>query len=140
MTPYPVAIEILMKKMYDTLSEKDQRHYAAIEALKLGHGGQRYIAGVLGCSRTTIAQGIKELEALPEENAYERRVRRVGGGRDGYVEVYPAIDAQFLAVMADYTAGDPMDEASIWTNLSRQAIADQLAARYGIQVSVTVIK
>ena len=43
-------------------------------------------------------------------------------------------------VVADHTAGDPMDEQIRWTNLSRQAIADQLAERHGIRVSVTVIK
>ena len=140
MPPYPAAIEELMKKLYQTLSEKDQRRYAAIEALKLGHGGQSYIARLLGCSRTTIAEGIKDLDTLPEVSQYERRVRRVGGGRKRYRETDPALDAQFLEVMADYTAGNPMDEAMIWTNQSRQAIADKLAARYGIRVSVTVIK
>ena len=137
MTSYPLDIEVLMKKMYQTLSEKDQRRYAAIEALKLGHGGQGYIAGVLGCSRNTVAEGIKELDALPADSEW---VRRVGGGRDRYAETHPAIDTQFLEVMADHTAGDPMDEHIVWTNLSRQAIADQLAERYGIRVSVTVIK
>jgi biotin operon repressor len=140
MNPYLPEIEALMKKVHQTLSEKDQRRYAAIEALKLGHGGQHYIARVLGCSRNTVAEGIKELEALPEDSGYERRIRRVGGGRGRYQETYPAIDEQFLEVMADHTAGDPMDEHIRWTNLSRQAIADRLAERYGVQVSVTVIK
>ena len=140
MNPYPPEIERLMQKMYQTLSEKDQRRYAAIEALKLGHGGQRYMARLLGCSRNTVAEGIKELETLPDESGYESRVRRVGGGRNGYRETYPTIDAQFLEVLADQTAGDPMDEEIRWTNLSRQAIADQLAERHGIRVSVTIIK
>jgi hypothetical protein len=120
MTPYPAEIEGLMKKLYQTLSEKDQRRYAAIEALKLGHGGQGYIAELLGCSRNTVAEGIK--------------------GRNRYAETYPTIDEQFLEVVADHTAGDPMHEEIRWTNLSRQAIADQLAQRHGIRVSVTVIK
>ena len=37
-----------MKKFYNTLSEKDRRRYAAIEALKLGYGGQKYICEILG--------------------------------------------------------------------------------------------
>ena len=40
MQPYPLEIEQAMKKYYATLSEKDRRRYAAVEALKLGHGGQ----------------------------------------------------------------------------------------------------
>jgi len=30
-------------KVYNTLSEKDKRLYAAIEAIKIGHGGITYI-------------------------------------------------------------------------------------------------
>jgi hypothetical protein len=140
MEPYPREIEAMMKKLYQTLSEKDKRRYAAVEALKLGHGGQSYIAHVLRCSRNTIAEGLKELEDLPDERVYERQIRRPGGGRNRYVETYPDIDEQFLAVMADYTAGDPMDEQIRWTNLSRQEIADRLAEQQGVRVSVTVIK
>jgi ribosomal protein S24E len=140
MEPYPPEVEAMMKKLYQTLSEKDKRRYAAVEALKLGHGGQSYVAQLLSCSRNTIAQGIKELADLPDDSVYERRIRRVGGGRKGYAETYPDIDEQFQAVMADHTAGDPMDEQVRWTNLSRQEIADRLAEQHGVRVSVTVIK
>jgi hypothetical protein len=43
--PYSNEIEHEMKKFYQTLSEKDKRRYAAVEARKLGHGGIVYIAG-----------------------------------------------------------------------------------------------
>lgn len=39
MERYPVQIERQMKLFYDSLSEKDRRRYAAVEAAKLGHGG-----------------------------------------------------------------------------------------------------
>lgn len=45
------------KRLYDfpiTLSEKDRRRFAAIEATQRGYGGIRYIAGVIGCSTKTI--------------------------------------------------------------------------------------
>jgi hypothetical protein len=58
-----------MKKLYQTLSEKDKRRYAAGEALKLGSGGQSYIAQLLRCSRHTIAEGVKALEELPDNSA-----------------------------------------------------------------------
>ena len=35
MRSYPVQIEESMKKFYESLTEKDQRRYAGIEALKL---------------------------------------------------------------------------------------------------------
>ena len=51
---YDAETETAMKRFYDSLSEKDRRRYAGIEALKLGHGGQKYIARILGCSRNTV--------------------------------------------------------------------------------------
>jgi hypothetical protein len=37
---YPKNIESLMFTYYYGLSEKDKRHYAAVEAAKLVHGGR----------------------------------------------------------------------------------------------------
>jgi len=62
MKGYDEAIEDLMCKYYLNLSEKDQRHYSAVEAAKLGHGGINYIADLFGCSRKTIATGLEELK------------------------------------------------------------------------------
>ena len=38
MEAYPVDVESKMKRLFDWLSEKDRRRYAAVEAAKLGHG------------------------------------------------------------------------------------------------------
>jgi hypothetical protein len=67
MSPYPTGIEESMKAFYDGLTEKDQRRYAGIEALKLGRGGVAYITGVLGCSRKTVLKGVKEVQGLSAE-------------------------------------------------------------------------
>ncbi len=140
MEPYPSEIEQDMRKFYQTLSEKDKRRYAAVEAQKLGHGGIQYVAGVLGCHRSTISSGIEELKELPEDVGYERRVRKLGGGRKSYEETWPEIDEKFLEVISEYTAGDPMNAEVRWTNLSPQEIADRLAEQHDIQVSVTVTR
>ncbi len=129
-----------MKKFYQTLSEKDKRRYAAIEARKLGHGGISYVAEVLGCYRSTIRTGMKELKMLPEDSVYDQQIRKQGGGRKPYEETWSDIDAKFLDVISEYTAGDPMDGTVRWTNLSPQEIADRLAQRHGIEVSVTVTR
>ena len=47
-TKYSEEIEKQMKAYFDTLNEKDRRGYTAIEAMKLGHGGQNYISSVMG--------------------------------------------------------------------------------------------
>ena len=58
MIKYSTNIEAEMKKVYNTLSEKDRRRYASVEAIKLGYGGQSYISKLLGCSIKTIQRGI----------------------------------------------------------------------------------
>jgi hypothetical protein len=68
------------RAFFQTLSERDQRRFAAVEAKRLGRGGIEYIAGVLGCSTRTIGRGLDELDQLPDDPA-AGRVRRPGGGR-----------------------------------------------------------
>ena len=59
---YGKSVEEGMINFYDSLSEKDKRRYAAVEALKLPHGGRVYICGLLGCDLKTIQQGLSDLE------------------------------------------------------------------------------
>jgi hypothetical protein len=77
---YEPRVEDLMRAWERTLSEKDRRRFAALEAVRLGHGGIEYVAEVLGCSTRTIERGIEELDQLPGDPA-AGRVRRPGGGR-----------------------------------------------------------
>ena len=74
------ATEQRMRDFARTLSEKDRRRFAAIEAVQRGFGGSVYIAGVLGCSTKTIERGLKELDSLQDDPA-AGRVRRPGAGR-----------------------------------------------------------
>ena len=78
--PYDPAIERQLRQYYQSLSEKDRRRFAAVEAIKLGHGGIRYIAQVLGCDPHTVQEGMRELKDLPDDPA-GHRVRKPGGGR-----------------------------------------------------------
>ena len=135
MQPYSPEIEQAMKKYYATLSEKDRRRYVALAALKLGHGGQNYIAKLLGCSEKTVSRGLIELAGLPEQPQYEMALRKPGGGRPRYDEIYPEIDAQFLGVLKEHTAGNPMDEKVIWTDLTPDEIAGLLDERHHVRVS-----
>lgn len=78
MSFYAPEIEREMRVFYESLSEKDRRRYAAIEANKLGHGGVEYVVGVLGCDAKTIRQGREDVAALPADAA-DGRVRKKGG-------------------------------------------------------------
>ena len=81
MHSYPPEVCEHMKAFYDSLSEKDRRRYAAVEAEKLGHGGGQYIASVLGCDPKTIRQGHADVAQLPSDAA-AGRVRKKGGSQE----------------------------------------------------------
>jgi hypothetical protein len=71
MAPYPDAVEQKMKPFANWPGEKHRRRYAAVAALKLGHGGIDYIARLLGCDPKTIRQGMQDLDQ-PEDPAGDR--------------------------------------------------------------------
>ena len=76
---YSPEIEHSMRMFHESLSEKDRRRYAAIEAAKLGYGGTEYVATLLGCDPKTIRQGKEDLDRLPD--GLDGRVRQKGAGR-----------------------------------------------------------
>jgi hypothetical protein len=49
-TPYSNEIEQSIKEFFNSLSEKDSRRYAAVEAQKLGRSGISYIQLIAGFS------------------------------------------------------------------------------------------
>lgn len=73
---YSQDVERKMKQLFDWLSEKDRRRYAAIEAVKLGHGGVEYIAQLFHCDPKTIRQGMHDLDQDADPAA--DRVRKKG--------------------------------------------------------------
>lgn len=105
---YNDELEKNMRSLYDSLSEKDRRRYAGIEAKKLGHGGIVYIATLFGCDEKTIRKGINEL--ANEECMNQASIRRSGAGRTSAISNHPDIDEIFLDILREHTAGDPMDE------------------------------
>src|SRR5438876_9038876 len=103
---YPPEVAAQVRAFYATLSEKDQRRYAAVEARRLGHGGIEYVAEVLECSRRTIERGLNELDDLPHDPA-AGRVRRPGGGRKKKVEAEAELENNLSSAVEVRTAGNP---------------------------------
>ena len=122
--PYSETHEEEMINLYKSLSEKDRRRYAAIEARKLGHGGITYVCSLFGCTDKTVRKGIMEL--LDAEALSRTGVRKPGGGRKSAEDRNEGIDDAFLSVLADHTAGDPMDDKVKWTALKCHDIAKAL--------------
>ena len=132
---YSKSSEKQMKTLFDGLSERDRRMYAAVEVNKLERGGLRYISNVLGCSPQTIMKGKKD---LLDDNHPSDRIRKPGGGRKTAREKFPELDAIFLKVLKDHTAGDPMDDKVQWTDLSNRDIKVRIA-KEGIEINKNVV-
>jgi hypothetical protein len=66
MTGYEKNIELKMQRLSATLSEKDRRRYAGIEAAKLGHVGIDYVSGLFDMDPKTVRRGLTELEVVIE--------------------------------------------------------------------------
>jgi hypothetical protein len=69
-----------MNLFLSRLDEQLRRWYVALEADRLGHGGERRLAEITGMDEKTIRRGREELAAgLVDRPA--ARVRLPGGGR-----------------------------------------------------------
>jgi len=78
MIGYDQAIEIKMQRLFRTLSEKDKRRYAGIEATKLGHGGIDYISKLFDIDPKTIRRGQQELDLADDPVSERVRKKRWG--------------------------------------------------------------
>ena len=97
----------------------------------MGHGGVTLISRATGLSRTTINNGIPELEQ--GRSLSGQRVRREGGGRKKVTDQQPAL-VETLDGMVEPTAkGDPMSPLR-WTVHSTRRLAAFLQER-GFSVS-----
>lgn len=64
---------------FSLLDEQQRRLYAGLESLKLGHGGDRRMAKLLGMGVGAIARGRRE---LLEREVEVDRIRKAGAGRE----------------------------------------------------------
>jgi hypothetical protein len=122
---YSPEIEQLLRQYSQSLSEKDRRRFAALEAIKLGHGGIRSMAKVLGCDPQTVKDGMRELKQLPDDPAGSR-VRKPGGGRKKTEVKQSTLTQQGQDTINHRTAGDPMRLNVVWTDVTPQDISQSL--------------
>ena len=131
------SAEKAMIIFFKSLSEKDRRRFAAVEALKMGRGGITYISSLMGCDEKTIKKGMIELS---DEKAMGRETIRVsGGGRAAKIDTIKNINTIFLEVLNKHTAGNPMNKDVKWTNLNKREIINLMAKR-GIKVGKNIIR
>ena len=85
-TRYSPEIESLKRNFFNSCNECQRRHFAAQEAVSLGHGGKIYISKLFGIDLKTIWKGVSEISAMKDSTATFpvlpfNRQRQAGGGR-----------------------------------------------------------
>lgn len=125
-----------IKCFFNTLNEKEKRHFATLQAEIIGHGGKKYISELLGINVKTIYRG-----GLENKKAIENteKIRKKGAGRKPFETTIPDADEMFLNVIKENTAGNPMNDKILWTNLKQEEICLLIEKKYGKRISRTVI-
>ncbi len=128
--------------MRDALDERQRRLLVAIEAKVLGRGGVSAVAVATGVSRTTIAAGIQEIEAMLSSDLTAATspppgTRQAGAGRKKIQTKDVTLLPDLLALVDSSTRGDP-ESPLRWTCKSLRNLADELKAK-GHTVSHVVV-
>jgi len=137
---YSPEVEVRMRSVFRSLSEKDRRRYAAVEADKLGRGAITYLSHVFGCGRGVIYHGLRELDQLASGDPVGDRIRRPGAGRPVTEEKHPEVAEQLEETLKYRIAGDPMDDRALWTDLRPRELAEQIAEETGTRVSDGIVR
>jgi transposase len=126
-----VVDEVGIRQRYEVLAgvvdERVRRLMVAAESLAIGRGGQVTVARATGVSRTTIQQGIREVQQ-PELHARKGRIRRSGGGRKAMVVIDPTLRDDLNRLVEPTSRGDP-ESPLRWTCKSVRKLADELKAQ-----------
>jgi hypothetical protein len=126
--------ETLVRKKFAMLEpifdEQACRLWAAAEAQVYGYRGVSVVARATGFSRTTIHQGMKDIEAFQEKKASEKggRIRALGGGRKPISEHDPTLCQDIERLVEPTTRGDP-ESPLRWTCKSTRQLAAALQAQ-----------
>lgn len=118
--------------LFPLLDERLRRLWAATEAKALGTGGITIVCKATKLSRTTVRNGIRELEEgiAPEE---VERIRRPGGGRKRIEDANPELVITLELLIEPLTRGDP-ESPLRWTCKSVRKLSSELS-EMGFKVS-----
>ena len=119
-----------IQKRYELLkpimNERFRRLWSAAEARVIGHGGIGLVSKATGQSRTTISNGIKELDTTDKIDI--EGVRKSGGGRKKIVDKTPEVEAELLQLIEPTVRGEP-ESPILWTIKSLRNISEELGKR-----------
>ena len=126
----PDELKAAIILFFSLLDERERRVYAGLESLKLGYGGDRQMAEILGLDVSTVARGRRE---LLEHDVNVERVRKAGAGRKAVEKKRQKFIAAIEELMKYEVASDPVSGLR-WTRKTTKKIAAELSA-LGIRVS-----
>jgi transposase len=118
------------------LNEKQRRIVYAAEANQIGRGGKSQICLLTNMSRSTLNQGMKDLQADPDPSGSER-IRKKGAGRKKQTDDQPQLKGALESLVEPLTSGDP-ESALRWTLKSSRTLAGELTAQ-GFKVGKTTV-
>ena len=114
-----------LELLLPALDEKARRLTLGMVALAAGDGGIGAVAKAAGASWQTVADGAAELAS--GQAAVPGRIRRPGAGRPKLAEADPGLVPALLALVEDFSRGDP-ESPLAWTTKSAKHLSDELAA------------
>ncbi len=116
----------------DSMDERVARHWAATEAIAIGHSGVAIVARATGMAPRRIGLGKRELRGAAGDVPVVK-VRRRGSGRRPHEEVHPELVPALLALVDPETRGDP-ESALRWSKKSTHTLSDEMFNTHGIRV------
>src|SRR6266487_5715116 len=116
------------------LDERQRRLLLGAEALELGRGGIKAVAGATGVHPDTVGRGVREAEGRPVP-----RVRAPGGGRKKLADTDPGLGPALMTLVEPDSRGDPGSPLR-WTCLSTRNLAGALAAAGHVCSAPTVAR
>lgn len=116
-------VDLLWLTTLKDCNEVQRRRLVGVKALQIGWGGISYLCRLAKMSPNTVRKGINEVKSGVLEKT--KRLRKKGGGRKNIKDQNPQLEKDFVKIMNDTTAGDPMKLLK-WTHKSTYAIAKAL--------------
>jgi hypothetical protein len=108
------------------LDERRRRIWAATEAKAIGYGGVAIVFRATGIARSTIYEGLRELDNPGELST--GRIRKTGGGRKSTETNNPGFLQTLESLVEPLTRGDP-ESALRWTCKSVRKLSEELKSR-----------
>jgi len=116
-------------------NEQQRKMYAISEIHALNrYGAVSAVSRIMNISRTTITNGLKQVES---GEITPQQIRRKGGGRKSLEEIDQTLQSDLIKLLEDSTCGDPCNPLK-WTSRSLHNIEDALQGM-GHQVSHTKV-